>query len=180
MSNAQFLADLSLFDRSTAMGCREVLGEGRLLLVPLPDCIREPICYTVEAAAAAQDAVSIDLTITVPAADAEVNVYQGEVITFASGASVTLTQDAVLTNVASTVTVEPIADAAGVAAADTSEVFSVYELCSVSSLPISHNIGTENNKVLKDGIQGSTTKTCLLYTSPSPRDLSTSRMPSSA
>ena len=30
------------------------------------------------------------------------------------------------------------------------------------------------------GSQGATGPTCLLYTSPSPRDLSTSRMPSSA
>ena len=31
-----------------------------------------------------------------------------------------------------------------------------------------------------DGIRGDNARTCLLYTSPSPRDLSTSRMPSSA
>ena len=30
------------------------------------------------------------------------------------------------------------------------------------------------------GVQGEWVKICLLYTSPSPRDLSTSRMPSSA
>ena len=32
----------------------------------------------------------------------------------------------------------------------------------------------------KDDTPGCTIETCLLYTSPSPRDLSTSRMPSSA
>ena len=32
----------------------------------------------------------------------------------------------------------------------------------------------------EDGLTGEWTYTCLLYTSPSPRDLSTSRMPSSA
>ena len=41
-----------------------------------------------------------------------------------------------------------------------------------ASLPISHNTTPEN--VVEQG------KTCLLYTSPSPRDLDLSRMPSSA
>ena len=34
--------------------------------------------------------------------------------------------------------------------------------------------------VISDAIQGKNFKSCLLYTSPSPRDLSTPRMPSSA
>ena len=43
------------------------------------------------------------------------------------------------------------------------------------------NLQTEefDQEVIDDIIEGVTT-TCLLYTSPSPRDLSTSRMPSSA
>jgi hypothetical protein len=156
MSNAQFLADLALFDRSAAQGCREVLGEGRLLVVPLEDCAREPVCYTVEVDTAALGDTSVTLTVTVPAAPQEINIYRGEVLTFPSGTVVT-TQDATITDAGVVVTVEPLAQA--FAAAETTEVFSVYDVCSLSSLPISHNIGTENNKVLKDGIQGSSTKT---------------------
>ena len=38
----------------------------------------------------------------------------------------------------------------------------------------------ENGEVLKVEIQGNNIKGCLLYTSPSPRDATLSRMPSSA
>ena len=38
----------------------------------------------------------------------------------------------------------------------------------------------ENGEVLKVEIQGNNIKGCLLYTSPSPRDMRRSRMPSSA
>ena len=38
----------------------------------------------------------------------------------------------------------------------------------------------ENGEVLKVEIQGNNIKGCLLYTSPSPRDVEESRMPSSA
>ena len=38
----------------------------------------------------------------------------------------------------------------------------------------------ENGKIVDFGARGYSDYTCLLYTSPSPRDLSTSRMPSSA
>ena len=38
----------------------------------------------------------------------------------------------------------------------------------------------ENCKVIKQISGGSSANTCLLYTSPSPRDMSASRMPSSA
>ena len=41
------------------------------------------------------------------------------------------------------------------------------------------NLPTDAMPVFKSHT-GATVKTCLLYTSPSPRDLSTSRMPSSA
>lgn len=157
MSNAQYLADLALFDNSQTMGCREVLGEGRLLLVPLPDCIRQPICYTIEAptGAAAGD-VSIDLQVTVPVAPQSVNLFQGEVLTFPSG-TVVVTETTTVTDTLTPVPIELVVTP--IAAAETTEVFSVFDVCSLSSLPISHNIGTENNKVLKDGIQGSTTKT---------------------
>ena len=38
----------------------------------------------------------------------------------------------------------------------------------------------EENKIELDAVSKLISKPCLLYTSPSPRDLSTSRMPSSA
>ena len=41
-------------------------------------------------------------------------------------------------------------------------------------------MAAEGAKVFATDINVSELKTCLLYTSPSPRDLSTSRMPSSA
>ena len=39
---------------------------------------------------------------------------------------------------------------------------------------------TIKNKIMEFYLSNETVKSCLLYTSPSPRDLSTSRMPSSA
>ena len=51
-----------------------------------------------------------------------------------------------------------------------------YAFLSISSSYYSPDIGNEYDfTLLSDGM-----KICLLYTSPSPRDLSTSRMPSSA
>ena len=46
-----------------------------------------------------------------------------------------------------------------------------------SSEPTATNV---DNAGVVDALVGLATTTCLLYTSPSPRDLSTSRMPSSA
>ena len=42
------------------------------------------------------------------------------------------------------------------------------------------DLGRRIEKLASDEFQGRAPSTCLLYTSPSPRDLSTSRMPSSA
>ena len=51
-----------------------------------------------------------------------------------------------------------------------------------NALKLGEMLTDHSAKVLKDTIhvEGVTYQTCLLYTSPSPRDLSTSRMPSSA
>ena len=43
-----------------------------------------------------------------------------------------------------------------------------------------HEVLIENNGGFEAGFENEQYKSCLLYTSPSPRDLSTSRMPSSA
>ena len=42
------------------------------------------------------------------------------------------------------------------------------------------NILTHGKEIINTGFQIEKSNVCLLYTSPSPRDLSTSRMPSSA
>ena len=46
--------------------------------------------------------------------------------------------------------------------------------------PVSIQFGGDNPEILKEAAQMAQDWGCLLYTSPSPRDLSTSRMPSSA
>ena len=50
----------------------------------------------------------------------------------------------------------------------------------IDAAPGALNTLNELAAALGDDANFSTTVTCLLYTSPSPRDLSTSRMPSSA
>ena len=46
--------------------------------------------------------------------------------------------------------------------------------------PFNPELGSQVSRLLFEPIDSITTQACLLYTSPSPRDLSTSRMPSSA
>jgi hypothetical protein len=163
-SSAQFLSDLAVFDNFQSQNCRESLGEGQFLVAPLPNCIREPEIVDIHiATAVAVGELTAEIQID-PACPVgtTVNLYKGATLTFPAGVLV-LTQDVELTVGASaTVTVELTTAAITDTATDATQiapVFSVYDLCSVSSLPIAHNIGTENNKVLKDGLQGSTTKT---------------------
>ena len=59
-----------------------------------------------------------------------------------------------------------------------SEIQLSYDFSSVSSIGFSYN--HVSNASLGDKNPGANSYICLLYTSPSPRDLSTSRMPSSA
>ena len=53
------------------------------------------------------------------------------------------------------------------------------EVDAVTGLPVSFS-GVFNTRVTDTNVPTVLSKLCLLYTSPSPRDLSTSRMPSSA
>ena len=48
------------------------------------------------------------------------------------------------------------------------------------AVKLAEKYGADTEKAYKAGILHDCAKGCLLYTSPSPRDLSTSRMPSSA
>ena len=52
----------------------------------------------------------------------------------------------------------------------------IAEVCALH-LP---NVSRSMRELVSDGLVSEHTRACLLYTSPSPRDLSTSRMPSSA
>ena len=52
--------------------------------------------------------------------------------------------------------------------------------CTSGTIAAGHDSIEKKVKVAKPMAEVSTPSTCLLYTSPSPRDLSTSRMPSSA
>ena len=63
----------------------------------------------------------------------------------------------------------------------TSKVVAIVAESRGSQIEIT-GLGTHTSKGLKNGVvvDIESTTTCLLYTSPSPRDLSTSRMPSSA
>ena len=58
----------------------------------------------------------------------------------------------------------------------------VMEKCSfcVQKIQQGKLVARSEKRELKDGDVSTACSTCLLYTSPSPRDLSTSRMPSSA
>ena len=55
-----------------------------------------------------------------------------------------------------------------------------YDGSSAVTVNIDHNDGSSDFQIFQVDVAASNTNTCLLYTSPSPRDLSTSRMPSSA
>ena len=58
---------------------------------------------------------------------------------------------------------------------------SIFNLCLISAvMTMGANIQWGYAGLINFGIMGFTALGCLLYTSPSPRDLSTSRMPSSA
>ena len=60
-------------------------------------------------------------------------------------------------------------------------VFTVVELVSVAIFSLEYGLRIWSCAAAPDGKhKGAFSKSCLLYTSPSPRDLSTSRMPSSA
>ena len=159
-SNAQFLSDLSAFERSIN-GCREVLGEGTLLVAPLPDCAEIPICYEITApTGAAISDTTIDLQVTAPAGTQEVDLFEGRLIYMSGGEILTVTEAAVINDAGVTpVSVEALT--VGVAAAETADAFNSNEVCSISSMPISLNIQTQNNKTLKDGIQGTVTKTSI-------------------
>ena len=50
----------------------------------------------------------------------------------------------------------------------------------ITAQDVTASIPANSTTLLKINAEGAIVKTCLLYTSPSPRDLSTSRMPSSA
>ena len=54
------------------------------------------------------------------------------------------------------------------------------EILNISAEPVSEPIKPKPPEVSRDDREKDYQYTCLLYTSPSPRDLSTSRMPSSA
>ena len=59
---------------------------------------------------------------------------------------------------------------------------SLFMVISSLAILIIFNLGAQKKNIIPDKIQllSELSYTCLLYTSPSPRDLSTSRMPSSA
>ena len=59
---------------------------------------------------------------------------------------------------------------------------SLFMILSTVSILLIFNLGSKKNSILPNKIQllAELSYTCLLYTSPSPRDISGSRMPSSA
>ena len=60
------------------------------------------------------------------------------------------------------------------------EIEKIDGVSRVDSLFTLHTVQGENNKIVSRPLLLAAPKTCLLYTSPSPRDPKTSRMPSSA
>jgi hypothetical protein len=161
MALADYLSDLQVFRRSLE-SCEEILGEGRLLVAPLATCADEPILYTVEltTAVAAND-VTADLQIQAPT-PANITLKAGQVLQFSDGGGgffgLTIVADTAINDTAP-VAVDIEAAPGVIAVNETVEIFNSYEVVGISSMPLDFQIGTEDVKALRDGIQGKTTKT---------------------
>lgn len=163
MALADYLSDLRVFERSLE-SCEEILGEGRLLVAPLPTCASEPLLYTIELTTAlAGSETSADLQVQAPAGES-IMVKAGQVLQFPESGgtgnfiALTVVTDALLNDTAPVaVEVETVSGAVDINA--TVEIFNSYEVVGISSMPLDFQIGTEDVKALRDGIQGKTTKT---------------------
>ncbi len=161
---ADYLSNVAEFEEALE-SCDQLLGEGSLYAAPLADCAEYPTLYTIAVATAAVAAAdeTVDLQLTAPVPGSLV-LRRGDVLSFELAATpgtyveLTLTADVTVTDTAAvTADIEPAP--AAVALADEACAFQRYEFCGVKNMPLDFNIQTEDVKLLKDGIQGSTTKT---------------------
>lgn len=162
-AQADYLTSLGEFEVAL-QSCEEILGEGRFLVAPLDGCEKYPTIYTIESTAAvtANDtSVSLQLTSPTPGT---LMVRQGDVLSFELAATpgtyveVTLAADATITDTAAVVVATEAVPAA-IAANDVACAFQRFEFIGLKNMPLDFQIGTEDVKVLSDGIQGKTTKT---------------------
>jgi hypothetical protein len=160
MTLPQYLGQLKTFEKDL-LSCEEILGEGRLLVAPLDGCNKYPTFYTVRCTApltTTSTVALLDLTAPVPGT---LKLAQGDVLSFLVGAvyvEVTVAAAATVTDTAP-VSVSIEAPTAAVTANALSEAFQRFEFIGLKTLPLDFQIGTEDVKILRDGIQGKTTKT---------------------
>jgi len=162
MALADYLSSVAEFE-AKLKSCEEFLGEGQLLIAPLAGCDNYPTIYEVEVATAiALNAVSASLQLNSPLTSSYY-LYKGDVLSFevtpaGTYVEITVAADAVLTDTAPTAVAIERAPAA-VAVNAIAEVFQRYEFIGLKNMPLDFQIGTEDVKILRDGIQGKTTKT---------------------
>jgi hypothetical protein len=160
--NMSFVQELRTFDRSLE-SCGDILGEGRLFLAPLPRCLTTPQEYTLEVDGAVDvDDEEIDLQVSAPATpeDEEVYLQAGRLLYFGA-TTVEVAQDAVLLVGGPAVTVSILPAEATIADGSTTDIINVLEVVGISNMPLDFASQTENNKKLRDGIQGSIIKTSI-------------------
>ncbi len=144
--------------------CSEILNAGSALYVgKLVNCGDEPTVYTVEAdTAIAINGTSASLAVTVPATLAQLRLRKGQRLVFGAN-SIVIAEDALLTNTASTVAIEPAT--AAVALNATATVWEMFKLLSPTALPIDTQSQAVNRTDLSFGLQGSEVKTKVSMTS---------------
>lgn len=157
---ANYLTDVGEFQEAL-LSCEEILGEGRFLVAPLEGCDKFPTIYEIEnTSAVLANATSISLEL---AATGTLVLRQGDVLSFelavpGTYAEVTLAADATVTAAAPVVVATEVITTP-IPINSVACVFQRYEFIGLKSMPLDFQIGTEDVKVLSDGIQGKTTKT---------------------
>jgi hypothetical protein len=160
MTLPQYLANVKEFEK-TLLSCEEILGEGRLLVAPLDGCAKFPTFYTVEVTAAlTTTSVTASLQLVAPV-PGSLKLNPGDVLSFSVSSAfveVTIAAAATITDTAPVV-VAIEAPAAAVTINAEAEAYQRFEFIGLKTLPLDFQIGTEDVKILRDGIQGKTTKT---------------------
>lgn len=160
MALPQYLTNVKAFEKEI-LSCEEILGEGRLLVAPLDGCNKYPTFYTVQSTLAlttTSTSASLQLTAPVPGT---LKLQAGDVLSFVVGAAfveITLAASATITDTAPVVVAIELPTAA-VTANAIAECYQRFDFIGLKTLPLDFQIGTEDVKILKDGIQGKTTKT---------------------
>jgi hypothetical protein len=160
MTLPAYLGQLKNFEKEL-LSCEEILGEGRLLVAPLDGCSKYPTFYTVKCTAAlttADTTALLQLTAPVPGT---LKLSPGDVLSFLVSSAyveVTVAAAATITDTAP-VSVSIEAPAAAVTLNALAEAYQRFEFIGLKTLPLDFQIGTEDVKILRDGIQGKTTKT---------------------